>query len=177
MWMSKAVCVACRHKIDAAAKLCPYCGANPVTGERIDTQAILQEVFRPRSVSAAESVLEYARQRQGLVIALSIFLLLVILAALHQFVTSRNDSATTADPAVPLTEITDLSNEPREQPKAMPELQFQYDGRPQSMRMFIVEPGATPPPDAQPQPAQPGQAAAQPAPAPPQQPQAAPPHR
>ena len=37
---SAAVCAACRRSIDAAAKLCPYCGANPVTGERIDTQAI-----------------------------------------------------------------------------------------------------------------------------------------
>src|SRR5688572_32140787 len=44
---------------------CPYCGANPATGERVDTQAILQEVFSPREMSTSESVLEYARQRQG----------------------------------------------------------------------------------------------------------------
>src|ERR1044072_840579 len=59
MRMSKAVCAACQHKIDQTAKLCPYCGANPVTGERVlDTQAILEEVFHPRQISTTESVLE-----------------------------------------------------------------------------------------------------------------------
>jgi hypothetical protein len=148
MWMSKAVCVACRRRIDAAAKLCPYCGANPVTGERIDTQAILQEVFKPRNVSATESVLEYARQRQGIVLALSIFLALLVLAALHQFATNRNANATTVDPAVPLTEITDLSGEAHETPQPMPDLKFSYDGRPETMRTYIVEPGAIAPPTA-----------------------------
>jgi hypothetical protein len=155
MWMSsKAVCVSCRRKIDAAAKLCPYCGANPTTGERLDTQAILQEVFRPRNVSATESVLEYARQRQGIVIAVSVFAVLIVLALLHQFVTARNANVTTNEAAVPLTEITDLSNQPHEQPKPMPDLDFQYDGHPQTMRNFIVEPGAISPQ----QPAQPGAA-------------------
>ena len=30
----KTQCVACQHEIDASAKLCPFCGANPVTGEK-----------------------------------------------------------------------------------------------------------------------------------------------
>ena len=145
MRMSKAVCAACRRKIDAAAKLCPYCGANPATGERVDTQAILEEVFHPRKISTTESVLEYARQRQGIVIALSIFLALVVLAALHQFVTARNSTATTENPAVSLSEIADLANEPREAPPAMPDVQFQYDGRPQMMQTYLVEPGAVAP--------------------------------
>ncbi len=63
--MSNAVCAACKHPIDAAAKVCPYCGANPTTGEKaVDTQAVLQEIFKPREVTTGESVLEYARQRQ-----------------------------------------------------------------------------------------------------------------
>ncbi len=147
MRVSKAVCVACGHKIDAAAKLCPYCGADPATGRKVDTQAVLEEVFRPREVTTSESVLEYARQRQGVVIAITAFVIFLILAALHQFVTSRNESAVSASPAVPLTEVSDLSNQPVEnEPIPMPELKFQYDGRPQAMRTFIVEAGAVPPP-------------------------------
>ena len=160
MRMSKAVCAACQRKIDQSAKLCPYCGANPVTGERIDTQAILEEVFHPRQISTTESVLEYARQRQGIVIALSIFLALVVLAALHQFVTARNSTATTTSPAVSLSEIADAANEPREAPQPMPNVQFQIEGHPETMRTYLVEPGAIAP--NQPAPAQP-------APAPPPQ--------
>jgi hypothetical protein len=53
--MSKVTCVACRHQIDEAAKVCPYCGADPVTGQKMDTQAMLQEVFQPRRLSTSES--------------------------------------------------------------------------------------------------------------------------
>jgi hypothetical protein len=146
--MSKAVCVACRHTIDAVAKVCPYCGANPQTGERIDTQAMLQEIFRPRDMSTGESVLEYARQRQGIVIAITVGVIFLILAGLHQFISIRNDREVTNAAAVPLTEITDLSNQPDEaKPVAMPELPFQYDGRPTVMRTYIMEQGATTPPE------------------------------
>jgi hypothetical protein len=145
--VSKAVCVACRHKIDAAAKLCPYCGADPATGQKVDTQAVLQEMFRPRELTTSESVLEYARQRQGVVIAVSIAVVFLVLAALHQFVTARNESAVSTAPAVPLTEVADLSNQPVENAAApMPDLKFQYDGQPKTMRTFIVEPGAVAPP-------------------------------
>lgn len=165
MRMSKAVCAACRRKIDAAAKLCPYCGANPVTGERVDTQAILQEVFHPREISTTESVLEYARQRQGVVIALSIFLGLVLLAALHQYVTNRNSSATTANPAVSLSEITDFSGQQHETPQPMPAVEFQLDGHPETLRTFLVEPGAVAPGQTAPAaPATPASAAPQPPP-------------
>jgi hypothetical protein len=143
--VNKAVCVVCRHQIDAAAKLCPYCGANPSTGEKMDTQAVLQEVFRPRELTTSESVLEYARQRQGVVITVSAILVFLVLAALHQFVTSRNESAVSTAPPVPLTEVADLSNQPVDEPVRMPDLKFQYDGRPKAMRTFIVEPGAVPP--------------------------------
>jgi hypothetical protein len=162
--VSPSVCAACRRTIDAAAKLCPYCGANPLTGERIDTQAIMQEVFRPREVTTSQSVMEYARQRQGVVIAISAFVALLILAAFHQFVTMRNSTAVTDSPAVPLSEVTELTNKADETtPVAMPHLDFQYDGRPQAMRTYIVESGAVKPPE----PPQPGTAQPAPAPAPP----------
>ncbi len=149
--MTKGVCVACQHAIDASARVCPYCGADPSTGQKpVDTQAIMQEVFKPRTITTSESVLEYARQRQGIVIAVTIAVLFLILTGLHQFVTARNESSVSGAPAVPLTEITDLSNQPDEtKPMPMPDLDFQYDGKPQSMRTFIVEPGAVTPPEVQ----------------------------
>lgn len=163
--MSRAVCVVCRHAIDDAARVCPYCGSDPRSGEKIiDAQAMLQEVFQPRRVSTTEGLLQFARQRQGVVIALGIVALVLILAAFHQFVMSRNASAVSDAAAVPLTDVADLSNQQQEnQPAPMPDLKFQYDGNAKTMRSYIVEPGAVTPPEAQPQP--------QPQPAPQPQPQ------
>jgi hypothetical protein len=142
---STAVCAACRHAIDDAAKICPYCGADPRTGRKaVDTQALLQEVFHPRQLSTTEGVLQYARQRQGIVITFGVILVLVLLTAFHQLVLRRN--RTVVSEAVPLTEIADLSNQPDEtRALPMPELKFQYDGNPQTMRSFIIEPGAVAP--------------------------------
>ena len=170
--MNKVVCAACGHHIDSAAKLCPYCTADPRTGQKvIDTDAIMQEVFRPREVSTSESVIEYARQRQGMVIGVTLAVIFLALALLHQFVTRRNEATISASPAVPLTEVTDLSNQPsEEQHLPMPDVDFQYEGRPQRLQTFIVESGAVPPPEvvAAQQAAQ--QAAQPPAVAPPAQP-------
>lgn len=165
--MSSGTCAACGRTIDAVAKLCPYCGADPATGERIDTQAILQEVFQPKTLTTSETVLEYARQRQGIVIGVSVAVLLLLLALLHQFVTARNTNAVSEAPAVPLTEIADVSNQAADTGQSpLPQLDFQYEGQPRTMRTFIAEPGAVAP--AQPQP-QPGAATPQPQ-QPPQQP-------
>ena len=150
--MSKAVCAACKHAIDEAARICPYCGADPRTGQKIvDTQALLQEVFHPRELSATEEVLQYARQRQGAVITLAVILVLVLLAGFHQYVVQRNRTAVSDSAAVPLTDVADLNNQTEDtRPLPMPDLKFQYDGRPQTMRSFIVEPGAVAPPNAAP---------------------------
>lgn len=147
--MSKAVCAACDRNIDDAAKVCPYCGADPRTGQKlVDNDAMMQEVFRPREISTGESVLEYARQRQGVVVGVTAIVVFAILAALHWFVTTRNQSAVSAAPPVSLTEVADLSNQPKESTDVtMPELTFQYDGRPQAMRTYIIEPGAVTPPE------------------------------
>jgi hypothetical protein len=165
----RSTCAACNRTIDAYAKLCPYCGANPQTGERIDTQAILQEIFKPKEVTTSASVLEYARQRQGAVIGVTALVLFIIIAALHQFASMRNETAVTDSPAVPLTEITDLTKRQDETaPRPLPELNFQYEGRPQVMRTYIIEPGAIAPAPPAPVPA-PGAAPATgtaPAPAP-----------
>jgi len=144
--MSSGVCAACRRSIDESARLCPYCGANPATGERIDTQAILQEIFRPKELTTSESVLEYARQRQGVVIGISVAVIFLVLMLVHQFVTVRNASEVSDAPAVPLTEIADVAKLSAESTQVpLPPLEFQYEGRPESMRTFIAEPGAVPP--------------------------------
>lgn len=155
--MTNGVCVACGRSIDETARLCPYCGANPSTGARIDTHALVQAAFRPRELTTSESVLEYARQRRGIIISVSVFLAFLILATLQTFITSRKDSAVTDAPAMPLTEIADLANRVDEtKPQPMPELKFQYEGRPQMMRAYVVEPGAVAPaPPATPPPASP----------------------
>ncbi len=146
--MSQGVCASCSRAIDASARLCPFCGANPSTGDRVDTQAILQEVFRPREMTTSENVLEYARQRQGIVVTMSVIAGFLILAGLHAFVTRRNASAVTDAPAVPLSEVTDIASNPDETtPQPMPELDFQYEGQPQTMRSYIVERDAATPPE------------------------------
>jgi len=147
----RIACVACSHEIDAAAKLCPYCGADPRTGAKVDTRAVLQEMFPQRRGKKSEGVIEYARQRQGIVAVLGAFVVVLLLLGLHEFVSRRNQRVMNAS-AVPLTDVTDLSSQPDEtKPQPMPDLKFQYEGRPQTMRTLIVEPGAVAP--AQPQPA------------------------
>ncbi|HET7711245.1 MAG TPA: hypothetical protein VFL80_04895 [Thermoanaerobaculia bacterium] len=144
--MTKANCVACQRQIDEAARICPFCGADPATGAKMDTQALLQAVFQPKQLTTSETVLEYARQRQGLVIAAAVTAGFLILAGLHQLVTMRNRSAVTDDPAVPLTEIADLSRQaPTEAPLPLPDLTFPYEGNPRRLQTYILESGAIAP--------------------------------
>jgi hypothetical protein len=174
----RIVCASCRHDIDAAAKLCPYCGADPRTGQKpVDTQALMNEMFHPREVTTSGHVFEFARQRQGVVIALGVLVVILLLAGLHEFVTRRNARDVSAAAAIPLTEVTDLSNQDEEnKPQPLPNLQYQFDGHPQTMRTFVVEPDAVTPPEAiaaqqaAAAAAKPGAPVAQPAPAPPAKP-------
>jgi hypothetical protein len=110
-------------------------------------------------------VLEYARQRQGIVITVSLIVAFLVLAGIHQFATMRNANAVTDTPAVPLTEIADSPDRLISRPVPIPDLDFQYDGRPQVMRTYIAEKGAVAP--APPQTVPPAQTqTAVPAPAP-----------
>ena len=73
---------------------------------------------------------------------------ILILAGLHEYVTRRNARDVSAAAAIPLTEVTDLSNQSDEnKPLPLPNLDFQFDGHPQTMRTFVVEPGAVTPPE------------------------------
>ena len=143
----RIACVACSHEIDAAAKLCPYCGADPRSGVKADTDAVLRDMFPRRQTKKPDSVLQYARQRQGVVAVIGAFAVVLLLLGVHSFVSRRNARLASAAAAVPLTDVTDLNNqseETRQQP--LPDLKFQYEGRPQTMRTLIVEPGAVAPP-------------------------------
>jgi hypothetical protein len=145
--MSKAVCVNCKHKIDAAARLCPFCGTNPAAVGPVYTRTILDELAQHES-SAGKRVIDLARRRQGVIIAVSALLVFLLLGALQQWASMRNRTAVTDAPAVALTEITDLNVPPDDtRPLPMPRLSIQFDGKPQGMRAFIVEPGAVPPPE------------------------------
>src|SRR5207248_11081018 len=161
--MSRAVCVVCRHAIDDAARVCPYCGSDPRTGEKlVDAQAILQEVFHPRRVTATEGLMQFARQRQGIVIAIGVLAVVLLLAGFHEFVMRRNATLVSDAAAVPLTDVADLGNQQGDaQTLPMPDLKFQYDGNAKTMRSYIVEPGAVAPPEAT-QTAQPQQQQRQP---------------
>ena len=145
----RIACASCHHDIDAVARLCPYCGADPRTGEKpVDTQAMLEEMFHPRQTSASESVVEFARQRQGVVIALAVIVVMLLLAGLHEYVTRRNARLVSAAAAIPLTDVADLNNVSDEnRPLPLPQVEYQFDGRPQTMRTFIIEPGAVTPPE------------------------------
>ena len=140
-------CIACRHDIDDAVKVCPYCGADPRSGEKIiDAQAMLSEVFKPKQTTRAGSLLDFARQRQGALVAGAVFVGFLILAGLYQYAVRRNDTGIANGSGIPMTEVTDVSDQGDEnKPLPMPQMQFQYDGRPQAMRTYIVEPGAAPP--------------------------------
>lgn len=146
----RIVCASCRHDIDASAKLCPYCGADPRTGTKpVDTRAMLNEMFHPRQqTSASATVVEFARQRQGVVITLAVLIVVLLLAGLHEYVTRRNARDVSAAAAIPLTDVTDLSNQQDEnRPLPLPKVEYQFDGHPQTMRRFVVEPGAVTPPE------------------------------
>jgi hypothetical protein len=148
MSSQRLVCVACHREIDTAAKLCPYCGADPRTGEKLDTDALLQEEFKSRPLTPSQNVLEYAHQRQGVVWAFAIAVILLALAGLHQLAVHRNETAVASSNAVPLAEVTDITSQGDTQSSPpMPELRYRYDGRPQTMRTFVVEPGAVTPPE------------------------------
>lgn len=147
--MSRTTCAACRHDIDDSAKLCPFCGADPRSGQKpVDTERILKEEFSSRRGTPAETLLQFARQRQGVVIAAGVIVGLLLLMGIHAYVTRRNAQEVSAASAIPLTEVTDLSNQTDEtKPQPMPALPYQFDGHPQTLRTFIVEPGAVVPPE------------------------------
>lgn len=144
----KIECVSCHHQIDAEARLCPYCGSDPRTGERFDPKPLLEKHFPRRGeVTRTEELLEFFRERQSIVVTAVIAIVFLGLVGMHRFITARNAAQVSDVPAIPLTEIADLSNRASEtEPAPIPDLEFQYSGSPQPFKTLHVEPGAVPPP-------------------------------
>lgn len=143
----KIDCVSCHHQIDAEAKICPYCGADPRTGQRFDPRPLLEKHFPKReALTRSESILEFFRERQAIVVTAAVAVLFVMLVSLHQFITRRNLSQSSDVPAIPLTEVADLGNrtiQPDAEP--IPQLEFQYVPASQGFRTLLIEPGAVAP--------------------------------
>lgn len=142
-------CANCRRAIDEASKVCPFCGANPSTGEKaIDLAPIVESQFPRRADrSATESFLEFLRRRQWILITLMAFALLAVVLFTQRMIRERNVAAAAEIPAVPLTEIADLSGQTTAVERApIPNLEFQYEGNPKSARTLLMEPGAVAPP-------------------------------
>lgn len=142
-------CARCGRAIDEASKICPFCGSNPATGEKaIDLTPIVESQFpRKAGRSAGESILEFVRRRQWILITLLGFALLAVVLFTHRMIRERNVAAAAEIPAVPLTEVADLSGQSTAvEREPIPNLEFQYEGNPKSARMLLMEPGAVAPP-------------------------------
>lgn len=150
--IEKKECAACRREIDVTARICPYCGANPESGRRFDPAPILQSHFPMKDPRPKARVAEFLRERQGLVVGALAVAVLLLIGAAHQFVTRRNQALESSAPAVPLTDLADLNQRGEEQKELpIPEIEFTWTGRPETMEVLLVEPGAVaPPPPAQP---------------------------
>jgi hypothetical protein len=139
-------CAACGHEIDAAARICPYCAGDPETGRRVDPAPILQSHFPMKDTAPKARVVEFLRERQGLVVAAVIIGVFLLVGAAHQMVTRRNLALESSAPAVPLTDLADLNQPPEEKQLPIPDLEFRWTGRAETMDVLLVEPGAVAPP-------------------------------
>lgn len=146
--VKKQKCAACGHSIDEAARLCPYCGANPITGSKFDPGPLVERHFRARpDLPPHETILEFIRTRQSIVVSLIVLAVALFVFAAHQIISRRNQSTVTDIPAIPLTEVADLSGKPSgQQELALPDLEFEHEGQPRNVRILLVEPGALVPP-------------------------------
>lgn len=140
-------CISCQHAIDESAKLCPYCGADPETGEKIDVKPLFEAHFPPKpEMAPTATVVSFLRQRQGFVVTAIIIGSFLLLTTLHQLISRRNQEEARDVPAIPLTEVADLSRQSEKSAELpIPDVKFTYEGNARTMQTFLVEPGAVPP--------------------------------
>lgn len=145
---TEKTCVSCQHQIDSGARICPFCGADPETGKKMDVRPLIESHFPPPpELSPFERGTEFFRTHQTIAVALFVAIGVLALMGVHQWIQQRNRTAVAPTPGVTLTEIADLSrqiDEREEQP--LPDLPFDGDGDPSRMRTFVLEPGAIAPP-------------------------------
>ncbi|MGA7615456.1 MAG: hypothetical protein WBX15_09765 [Thermoanaerobaculia bacterium] len=140
-----AECAACGRSIDADAKICPFCGADAHTGEKIDTAAILREHFSTRKAPPRERFVDFFRHRQTVVMALVVLGIIGSLIVVHQII-SRQQQDVRDIPAIPLSQLVETHEAtPKTQPPPLPDVEFQYHGDEKDARTLITEPGAVAP--------------------------------
>ncbi|HVR41973.1 MAG TPA: zinc ribbon domain-containing protein [Thermoanaerobaculia bacterium] len=146
---SKRDCAACGHAIDASARTCPYCGADPETGEKLDTRSVVETHFPPRGeLTTAQRIGRAIREQQALAVGILILVVFLLVGAAHQMAVRRSATGDRSAPAVPLTDLADLNDASQTERAPLPELDFSWTGRPETMEVFLIEPGAVPPPAA-----------------------------
>lgn len=143
----KIECRACGHRVDPHARICPYCAANPHTGETDRSRPEIEELIPPKpEMSTVERISNVIRSRSGSFLAASIILGVALLIIVSTVVNERQRAVADVPP-VPLTEVTDLSatREGDAGQIELPELDFQFDGDASRMETFILEEGAVAP--------------------------------
>ncbi|MBW3671268.1 MAG: zinc ribbon domain-containing protein [Acidobacteria bacterium] len=146
--IEKIECRACGHSVDSQARICPYCAANPHTGEAERSRPPIEKLIPPKpQLSFFERASTTIRSRSGSFLAASIILGVTLLIIVSTVVNERQRAVADVPP-VPLTEVTDLraTRERDSQELELPELNFQFDGNPASMENFILEEDAVAPP-------------------------------
>ncbi|HYM60312.1 MAG TPA: zinc ribbon domain-containing protein [Thermoanaerobaculia bacterium] len=146
--MARTTCAACHREIDATARLCAYCGADPLSGVKTYLIGLGVDAGTPIAAPAPRRAGRFARRRQSLLIASAIAGALIALLGLYEILQHRNKAAVTGATAATLTEIVDVKTPPTDtKPLPLPPMAFQFEGKPEAMRTLILEPGAVKPPE------------------------------
>jgi glutaredoxin len=141
----KISCMACSHMVDPQARACPYCSADPRTGEKHRPAIPVDDIFsRKKEESSLRRAMHAIRSNENLLLPLSVGVGVLLLIALSTWVTGRQSAATDV-PSIPLSEITSVQRTDQEAPMELPEIQFQFDGNPSSMESLLLEEGAISP--------------------------------
>lgn len=143
----KIACSACGRLVDPHARVCPYCAADPHSGQRVSSRPEIEELIPRRPVeSTTEKVLTTIRSRSGVVLTISITLGVVLLLIASNWVDQRQRTTAANVPSIPLTEITDLSATTEDERELeLPDLEFGFYGNPSTMETFVLEQGAEQP--------------------------------
>jgi hypothetical protein len=141
----KIHCAACGHMVDPQARACPYCSGDPRTGKKHRPAVPVDDLLsRKKEEPAFRRAIHTIRGNENLLLPLSVGVGVLLLIALSTWV-SRQQSAATDVPSIPLSEITSVQRADQEAPVELPEIPFQFDGNASSMESLLLEEGAISP--------------------------------
>lgn len=140
----KEPCPRCGRKIDQAARVCPFCGADTESGAVVDEEErqVVEEVFGGDR-DEDHPLLIFYRKNQQIILILG---LLVAIGALLGVTAMMSGSGEREVQAVPLSELTTPPDQERagEAPE-MPEPEFTVPGNAETFETFLTEEGAVAP--------------------------------